>query len=48
VHSTPPDWLEQGIDYSFWFSNAETGEFSGFYLWATEEAMEEEIRTRTG
>jgi hypothetical protein len=34
VRSTPPEWLEQGIDYSFWFSDAETGEFGGFYLWA--------------
>jgi hypothetical protein len=30
VRSTLPEWLEQGIDYSFWFSNAETGEFGGF------------------
>jgi hypothetical protein len=32
----------------FGFPNVETGEFGGFYLWETEEAMEEEIRTRTG
>jgi hypothetical protein len=42
VRSTPQEWLEQGIDYSFWFSDAETGEFGGFYLWAN--PMEEEIR----
>jgi hypothetical protein len=47
VRSTPLEWLEQGIDYSFWFPNAETGEFGLFYLWATGGAMEEEIRSRT-
>lgn len=28
-----------------WYSNIETGQFGGIYLWETKEAMEEEIRT---
>lgn len=28
-----------------WYSNTETGQFGGIYLWETKEAMEEEIRT---
>ncbi len=28
-----------------WYSNEETGQFGGIYLWETKEAMEEEIRT---
>jgi Putative mono-oxygenase ydhR len=36
---------KKGLCQKIWFSNSETGEFGGFYLWETEEAMEEEIRT---
>lgn len=28
-----------------WYSNEETRQFGGIYLWETKEAMEEEIRT---
>jgi Putative mono-oxygenase ydhR len=36
---------KKGLVQKVWFSNPETGDFGGFYLWETEEDMEEEIRT---
>lgn len=35
----------RGLVQKVWFSNPETGDFGGFYLWEREEDMEEEIRT---
>ena len=34
-----------GLVQKIWFSNEKTSQFGAFYLWDTEEAMEEEIRT---
>jgi len=34
-----------GLIQKTWYSNEETGQFGGIYLWETKEAMEEEIRT---
>jgi hypothetical protein len=34
-----------GLIQKTWYSNEETGQFGGLYLWETKEAMEEEIRT---
>ena len=36
---------KEGLIQKTWFSNEETGQFGGIYLWETKEAMEEEIRT---
>lgn len=33
-----------GLIQKTWYSNEETGQFGGIYLWETTEAMEEEIR----
>ena len=34
-----------GLIQKTWYSNEETGQFGGIYLWETGEAMEEELRT---
>ena len=34
-----------GLCQKVWFSSEEGSEFGAFYLWETQEAMEEEIRT---
>ena len=34
-----------GLIQKTWYSNEETGQFGGIYLWEAKEAMEEEIRT---
>lgn len=34
-----------GLVQKTWYSNEQTGQFGGIYLWETREAMEEEIRT---
>jgi hypothetical protein len=36
---------KKGLVQKIWYSNEETGQFGGIYLWETKEAMEEEIRT---
>ena len=36
---------KKGLAQKVWYSNSETGQFGGIYLWETKEAMEEEIRT---
>ena len=36
---------KKGLVQKVWYSNIETGQFGGIYLWETKEAMEEEIRT---
>jgi len=36
---------KKGLVQKIWYSNIETGQFGGIYLWETKEAMEEEIRT---
>lgn len=36
---------KKGLCQKVWYSNEETGQFGGIYLWETKEAMEEEIRT---
>ena len=36
---------KKGLVQKVWFSNPEIGDFGGFYLWETEEDMEEEILT---
>lgn len=34
-----------GLIQKTWYSNQETGQFGGIYLWETEEAMEDELKT---
>jgi len=36
---------KKGLIQKTWYSNEETGQFGGIYLWETKEAMEEEIKT---
>ena len=36
---------KKGLVQKVWYSNEETGQFGGIYLWEIREAMEEEIRT---
>jgi len=36
---------KKGLIQKVWYSNEETGQFGGIYLWETKEAMEEEIQT---
>ena len=36
---------KKGLVQKVWYSNSETGQFGGIYLWETKEAMEEEMRT---
>jgi hypothetical protein len=36
---------KKGLVQKIWYSNTETGQFGGIYLWESKEAMEEEIRT---
>ena len=36
---------KKGLVQKVWYSNIETGQFGGIYLWENKEAMEEEIRT---
>lgn len=36
---------KKGLVQKFWYSNEETRQFGGIYLWETKEAMEEEVRT---
>ncbi|MBI4823613.1 MAG: YdhR family protein [Nitrospirae bacterium] len=36
---------KKGLIQKIWYSNIETGQFGGIYLWETKEAREEEIRT---
>lgn len=36
---------KKGLVQKLWYSNSETGQFGGIYLWETKEAMEEEMRT---
>src|SRR4030042_136074 len=36
---------KKGLVQKIWYSNEETGQFGGIYLWESKDAMEEEIRT---
>ncbi len=36
---------KKGLVQKIWYSNIETGQFGGVYLWASKEAMEAEIQT---
>ena len=36
---------KKGLAQKVWYSHEESGRFGAFYLWETEAAMEEEIRT---
>lgn len=36
---------KEGLIQKTWYSNEETGQFGGIYLWETREAMEEELKT---
>lgn len=36
---------KKGLIQKVWYSNEETGQFGGIYLWEKRESMDEEIRT---
>ncbi|MBN2547236.1 MAG: YdhR family protein [Spirochaetes bacterium] len=36
---------KKGLIQKVWYSNEDTGQFGGIYIWETKESMDEEIRT---